>query len=45
MIIANRNVSIHARPLGRALQMPLAQQIYDHLVSIHARPLGRALRY
>ncbi|CAH2030748.1 protein of unknown function [Trichlorobacter ammonificans] len=36
-------VSIHARPLGRALLGCDQLQDFYHIVSIHARPLGRAL--
>ncbi|CAH2030755.1 protein of unknown function [Trichlorobacter ammonificans] len=37
-------VSIHARPLGRALHVCLLFNPAPDGVSIHARPLGRALR-
>ncbi|CAH2030735.1 protein of unknown function [Trichlorobacter ammonificans] len=37
-------VSIHARPLGRALRRGCPFVAKLKLVSIHARPLGRALR-
>ncbi|CAH2030746.1 protein of unknown function [Trichlorobacter ammonificans] len=36
-------VSIHARPLGRALQSFFSHGFGTSFVSIHARPLGRAL--
>ncbi|CAH2030752.1 protein of unknown function [Trichlorobacter ammonificans] len=39
-----RRVSIHARPLGRALPEPAPSCGVELAVSIHARPLGRALR-
>ncbi|CAH2030751.1 protein of unknown function [Trichlorobacter ammonificans] len=37
------NVSIHARPLGRALRFEFWIVVKPVIVSIHARPLGRAL--
>uniref|UniRef100_E6PG28 Uncharacterized protein n=1 Tax=mine drainage metagenome TaxID=410659 RepID=E6PG28_9ZZZZ len=39
---AANDVSIHARPLGRANLRVFRAQILRHFVSIHARPLGRA---
>ena len=41
---AKLEVSILARPVGRALQRPGCGQAFSLVVSILARPVGRALR-
>ena len=37
-------VSIHARPIGRAIAMPVTASWRPIPVSIHARPIGRAIQ-
>ena len=39
------SVSIHARPIGRAINQPRAIVVIAIPVSIHARPIGRAINW
>ena len=41
-VVAN-GVSIHARPIGRAILGGMMRNVIKLVVSIHARPIGRAI--